>query len=592
MSASAIGCGADDAAAGGGLGVGGAGVGGSVGASAGVAGSTLGGSSSLGGIAGDAGSSGSASGGQAGAAGSGASAGSGGAAGSGGGGGAVDDTWTTDFLSSVSRGHLDTFTTESPAVWSEAANLEALTVAYRATGDTRLLDELVYHADILFARQGDDLGFVDVVRGSAQPTWGTGNYSCDKYYGHVVHNGVLIAPILWFVNTVRRDPALSTYAAKAEEYLTAAEATAAAFSSDYKTSGSTGYYTHPAGMAALGTCEGTDYATLAGTQLPYNMMLAMMRAHLNLARAQEAANPPESGAAANLTQATRIAERFRAALDYHAGTQSYYWNYLAGGRPEDTAHAAVDIRAADHAHREGVVFNGADMTRLANAFHYLTSNPAKVKSHVDHTGYGSGMYEDRWQRGSVNWLALSDVDVDVYHAGRGIYYNENGRSLLATALLRLHRPDEYTYAIAAADYAGLPVASPKSAMRSDKSVGLIRTPQSGTATVDGKGVSSCVKLTFEEPTGSSLTMRYRHTANTLGGDSCSGSACGTSPGMHVFSSDDGSSWSTVSGVPAPLAEQYAAHNVTVPATTRHLMVCRATAGHARDNIQLVYVRDP
>jgi len=352
----------------------------------------------------------------------------------------MDDPRAEAFLETLGRGHLDSFATGTrPIVWSESANLEALTVVYEGTGDTRILDELMFHIDAILASTSEARGIVDELRGAPVAAWPTDGYYCDHLFAHAVHTGVMTYPMARFAQLVLSTPELvTTYGDSARAYVEAVDAALAVHAGQFRVTGDSGRYDWPDEIAQFGVCDGTDFADRPGTPLPFNMMLAVGRAHMALGRAMETL---DDGRAANhLDRALRLARTFEDNLTAVDGYQGYAWDYIIGGRPEDASHASQCVRFTAQAHREGLYFDDAHMQRLVNTFlDYLALDPDHVRSHLVED-YG-GVYERRWQQGAVRWLALSAVTRDVYDRGRYIYDNAEGDSVLGRALLLKWDPD-------------------------------------------------------------------------------------------------------------------------------------------------------
>jgi hypothetical protein len=492
-----------------------------------------------------------------------------------------------DFIDSVPRTHLPSFESgREPVVWSEAGYLEALLEMYRATRDVRLLDEMVVHLDVLAANTGAARGLVDVVRGEPVSGWPTERYSCGQLFTHAVHTGILSFPMAWFVRTSLSEPALTArFADRLDDYLDIASAAVAVHDAQFRVSGETGWYRRPADYGALGSCDGTNYADQAGDPLPFNMMLALGRAHIELGRAFEHLGEGDDSDH-HLDGARQLGAYFLDQLAYVADGDRYTWLYSLGGRPEDTSHGALDIRFVTHAHAEGLGFSPTHMTRLANTFTgYLAADPAAVESHLD-PDYGSGP-DRRWQQGAVRWMNLAATDREVYDLGRWIYHNHEGDTLLGRALLARWRDPDWRYPAFGQAYLDLPVHRLHGGAQPSRSVGLYRPSGTPLYEIGSASISSCAHYTFEAPV-STLVMRYRHTSAAIAGDSCSGESCGTAVSPLLFV-DDGSGWVRVSGLDTATTD-WAVVSATLDAPSTDVMLCRGGAGHARDNLQVSYVR--
>lgn len=347
---------------------------------------------------------------------------------------ATEDPWVTEFLERITRRHLDSFTGRLPKTWSEADQLEALVVAHEATGDERLLDELAFHLDWLLEHTSVQLDIDDVVRLGVQPSWGTEIYACGQYFVREVQTGILAYPMAYFARVLLEDDELRER--RGEEglrFLEGARRAVRTHGDEFRRSGATGYYEFPDGMMRVGTCDGRDYAAMAGNPVAFNRMLSLGRAHLELSRGMAAAGNPN--APGQLARAEQMARFFLANLE-QVGDR-YRWRYAIGGRSEDTSHGALDLRFVTQAHAQGIVFDDEHLHRFARTFHWLTEDPSHVRSHLDRE---SSPYDQRWQRAAPRWLALTLVDPTIFDVALEIHENAEGATILSHALLRRWRP--------------------------------------------------------------------------------------------------------------------------------------------------------
>jgi hypothetical protein len=141
---------------------------------------------------------------------------------------------------------------------------------------------------------------------------------------------------------------------------------------------------------------------------------------------------------------------------------------------------------------------------------------------------------------------------------------------------------------------GLPVYRPEQAILGDSWTGLY-APGTPAAVFDGHAVTSCARYFFGRTIQSgTLSVRYTHTSTPIAGDTCSGSYCGTFPGLVTFDSPDAVTWHTIGSAPATTENVYATQTWTLPRPVRYLAVCRGGGGAARDNVRVnrVYVTTP
>jgi hypothetical protein len=508
------------------------------------------------------------------------------------------NAFVTDFLSSITRRYLDSFKSgRTPVIWSESEQLEAMIVLYEATSDARLLDEIAAHADVLVAHTSRKRNLRDDVRGSTTAAWPTDSYTCKKTFTHAVHTGVLSWPLAWFAKTVASDARLGArFGNRARQVVSAVASALALHEAQYKSEKTGASYRYPSAIGSLGSCGGTDYAALAGAYLPFNMMLAMGRAHLHLSQAMLALDPQHPDAAYHRERAAALFAFFRSKLTYHSASASYGWDYKLGGRPEDIAHGAWVVRAVLDAYAaratflQKAVFSQTDMTRFSNSYRSLTATPSLVRSHIDFTGYGNGRYDARWQQAATRLIGLAAIDQSAYDVGRNIYYNHAGKTLLGRALLYRYRADDRDYPITATCYGALPCYRPLASLQATSGrSGLYRPASASIQTVAGKAVSSCISYRFSASSHQALELRYRQATEPIAGDHCEGGYCNSSPGLLAFISQDGKAWKATASLPLPKTGDQV--NTLAPASAyRYVLLCRSGAGSARDNLWISYLR--
>lgn len=205
-----------------------------------------------------------------------------------------------------------------------------------------------------------------------------------EYWEQMVHEGIIAAPVLRFVNAVHADAALQAdYLAKADSYLDfIADNLPHKWDAYWKqTSGTdganngTGVYIFPNGFS-------TEW--FPGRSLPHNQYLAFARMLYLLHDATDgyaafAADRPFYWSRAN-DMARSFAGTVRAhPLNDTVGTDASLWNYWDPLGPwdnghysvysnEDLSHAALTMSGAMEAYRHGQVFDRADMEKFANTF--------------------------------------------------------------------------------------------------------------------------------------------------------------------------------------------------------------------------------
>ncbi|MEK7395778.1 MAG: hypothetical protein AAB116_02465, partial [Candidatus Poribacteria bacterium] len=449
-------------------------------------------------------------------------------------GGTISQDEVNKFLNGLSRGSLETFRDNptSPAIWVESVQLEALIEMYKASLDRRLLDELVYRFDFLLEHTSEKLEIRDVLKNKPLPAWGTTGYSCGQYFIHAVHTGMLTYPMAMFSRIVFENTDLrDQYEQKAENYMQAIRKALAIYKKDYKTKNSSGsYYIWPSNASKLGKCDhdedgnmDKDFAKLAKTPLPFNMILAMGRTHIAFAKALEAKSTNEfrDEALDHLDIAKKLAHYFKSNLTTITKTDSYFWRYQENGRKEDTSHGTISVRFAALAFREKVYFTKTDMLRFANTFlKIIAAKPAQVRSHLDGT-IPKKIDQPSYQKAATKWADLTQFNRRVYFVIRDIYLNKDGENLLGQAFLAKWKPNDHAYPITASDFsAQLPAFNPTGSISLTGKTGLYMTPDMNSSKIAKTLVTSCVKYKFGQQLSNNIIISYRHTADPINGDSC------------------------------------------------------------------------
>lgn len=315
--------------------------------------------------------------------------------------------------------------------WGESYVMASLAAMYRVTGHPMYLDRLAWHADGVLAQRDDARGVSDY-RGISGACWRNMSYQ-DGAYCYAVHTGMLIHPMLEFVEAVRDSPYADELAydgerfgAKADAYLAAAQESIAFHEFEWNAAG---YYVFAPDASFL------DYA---GSDQPLNQSNALGRALLLYGAL--------TGDADATAKATALATRLRAMMTV-AGDGAYLWNYWGGayaGNGEDVSHAAINVDFAVQAARRGVVFDDADLAGLAATF----VQRVYVDDGTIRNAIGGGPTNDSSYRPQVGrWLSLAPTRTAIYTTVRDLYDQDypaaevgSGSLLLAWALLAEYEP--------------------------------------------------------------------------------------------------------------------------------------------------------
>lgn len=317
--------------------------------------------------------------------------------------------------------------------WGESYVMMSLAAMFRATGSPQYLDRLAMHADSTLAQRDDHRGVTDY-RGVSGPCWrNTGYQTNGEAYCYAVHSGMIASPMVEFALLVRQGGLDAeraydgvTFGQKAEDYIEAAEQTAAGHDDEWNDAG---YYIFRADATFL---------TNAGKDLPLNQSNAMGRLLLLLHDA--------TSKAAYLDKATKLAQRLKSQMTVGANGE-YLWNYWGGAYAspgEDISHAALNVEFATLAADRGVVFTSADIDRLTHTF--LGDVYLDDGTFSDFVGGGT-TNGSGYRPQAARWLPLSAKRTSIYAAIRDLYEQDyhaadvgSGSLLLGWAWLALYEP--------------------------------------------------------------------------------------------------------------------------------------------------------
>jgi hypothetical protein len=233
---------------------------------------------------------------------------------------------------------------------------------------------------------------------------------------YLVHDGVTLAPISSFIKTVRSDPGLANYLAKANQYLSLIE-------SNFIPKWNTNSYDPGHGIYLIPNDEAPGVPHyLGGTSLPHNQYLPWASVLSDVAAVTNNSN--------YRTRAQVLGGTFASILRGN----SYVWNYadrivpqdsLPAGdmRPlvkEDTSHGGVDVRAIVAMYRNGDVFGAADLNSIATQMMTTMWQPAYRTLTTDVAGQFA--FEDpEYGDHNFGWIDLTAAQLQVRDAVRLAY---------------------------------------------------------------------------------------------------------------------------------------------------------------------------
>ena len=237
---------------------------------------------------------------------------------------------------------------------------------FRSTGDERYLRGLLDRAEVMYANRADRLSppLRDEIRNRVMPAFVSFNISegADaRRHSWMMESAYVSHPVTLAIAAIKKDGRLEgLYGARADAILADVIATMDSFDGEYSVmSGGRGKYVDP--YLAF-----TDPYTLGA--LPYNMQSAIGQNYIALWRA--------TGEQRFHDRATALAKTLKAEMS--AVGNRYQWRYApynAAGSASDISHAGLDVGFAVDAYEAGIVFNDADVQRLANALRYARKGP-------------------------------------------------------------------------------------------------------------------------------------------------------------------------------------------------------------------------
>ncbi len=236
-------------------------------------------------------------------------------------------------------------------------------------------------------------------------------------YHQISNTGTCAFPLAYFARLVKTSPELQGDAAlhaKADEYIDAVRQAIAIHDDEWRENAQ-GEAWYIGRLGAPVWLSGLDTAINK-----YNILgLAMLE--LGLA----------TGDQAYIDRVTKLARSFRNQMEHLPGADAYWWSYMLKdsrsiGRMsrswEDIGHGGVNAMFAFWCYRNGIVFERADIQRMANTVMHFVSRPDyTVAEKINGARTGQGAHLRRW-------IYLGAVDPRVYDYSREWYLRDGDRS--------------------------------------------------------------------------------------------------------------------------------------------------------------------
>ena len=306
---------------------------------------------------------------------------------------------------------------------------------YRTFEETVWLDKLAGQIDRVLEARSDvppyesyDPRYVDGYEG-----WGQARYTqyAPEYTEWFSDDGLIISPIVAFVELVWQDPALHpAYKSRADEYLRIVEEEVIA-------KWHANWEPHPGWTESDNSRFGENggyhlYEWSGWRNQPLNMFLSFTDALVTLSRLSTSPyyTPHEQDYATFYAeQSEQMLRFFHEQLQHDAEADAYTWKYGPNSAwpdlMEDVGHGFIDIQAALQGVRSGFSFTERDLARMANTFVHKVWNGSLDKPafayYVD--GVPNSLDEDRGHWG-WGFLYLAGYDYRIREAMAAYYDKE------------------------------------------------------------------------------------------------------------------------------------------------------------------------
>ncbi len=275
----------------------------------------------------------------------------------------------------------------------------------------------------------------------------SGRFECQpQRMCFLVQTGVIVYPLLKFVEIVRSDKALLSdngLMNKSVQYLESATQSLMSHESEYREDNNCGWYVFPKGSPFW--CD--------GAVVPHNYYAAVGKCFVVLYRITKEEQ--------YRVRTEKLANNLKRNLKYLPENDLYVWHYWWGNGFygwtetdnisvntrsflgtqvwEDVSHAQIDIGFIYETCQSNIVFNKTDLQRIANT---LVKNVFLSDSDKDINGWVGGSNRKAKKYGITSlcgWVFLTQYDSQIYPKIRKIYDNKS-LPLLIIANLALYCP--------------------------------------------------------------------------------------------------------------------------------------------------------
>jgi len=330
--------------------------------------------------------------------------------------------------------------------WGEAYSQNAILDLFEVARDTTLLDEMVKRLDgmigVMWDVPPDNVLCNRAVYRDGFLGWGSTYYDPNKFYQeYMVHDGMIIYPVLRFIRYVYQDSSLySVYGDKANAYLQTIEINVLKK-----------WYVNWNGTIGQ---SGLELEHWGGFQhLPHNQYLIFAAALLALLDIKD--DPHYAAADPALPQfyldkSAEMCNFFKSYLVYQSNKDCYFWGYWGtySSGVEDFSHGYMDILTVLEAFQHSVVFTRTDLDRFTNTF-----TEAIWNGNIDNpliSGAVDGSSSDNQGYFSWVWTSLCEFDFRVWEVVNSYHernFDKRRKEGVARLALETQRFDTYPPAV-------------------------------------------------------------------------------------------------------------------------------------------------
>jgi hypothetical protein len=273
------------------------------------------------------------------------------------------DSYDSRYMGEALENDVKTVSNEKGGIaWGLSYKMLSLNNMYRATRDSKYLEANLRASEAVLAARDDKTG-KPLFTGKIAPIWGCDLYAKSGRAAFAVHTGVIVFPILEFLDLAKQDQEFSAaLGAKASAILTGVTEALAFHDRQWQegpVAGEGNYF-------ALEQEEGLDYKVLPG-----NRLAAMGLAHWGVWKL--------NGSKLHEDRARALANYIKNRLPV-GEDGGYYWEYWLAKDPvsgtverlevngEDTSHGGLTASFPIRLAGEGFVFDRTDRERFARTF--------------------------------------------------------------------------------------------------------------------------------------------------------------------------------------------------------------------------------